>query len=180
MFRQLSYQASHDTLTGLINRREFENCLTAAIEEIKSNSEQTHALLYIDLDQFKVVNDTFGHVAGDALLRQISDLIQGNILDIGADAYLIGVFEGVMTLGGAARAIDVELAGMLPHVDFTFSFQNLINLAADDTNDYAAAFGWRLRTTFYEPVEDARRQRAFQAPPLAPLVQTPVSFARRA
>jgi diguanylate cyclase (GGDEF)-like protein/PAS domain S-box-containing protein len=79
LFRQLSYQASHDTLTGLINRREFENSLVTALEKTRDNGEQTHALLYVDLDQFKVVNDTFGHTAGDALLRQLSELIQANI-----------------------------------------------------------------------------------------------------
>jgi diguanylate cyclase (GGDEF)-like protein/PAS domain S-box-containing protein len=79
MFRQLSYQASHDTLTGLINRREFENRIEAALDYIRGNAEETHALLYIDLDQFKVVNDTFGHVAGDALLRHVSEIIQSKI-----------------------------------------------------------------------------------------------------
>lgn len=79
MFRQLSYQASHDTLTGLINRREFENRIEGALEYIRGNAEETHALLYIDLDQFKVVNDTFGHVAGDALLRHASEIIQSKI-----------------------------------------------------------------------------------------------------
>jgi len=79
LFRQLSYQASHDTLTGLINRREFENRLVTALDKIKSNAEETHALLYVDLDQFKVVNDTFGHTAGDALLRQLSELVHANI-----------------------------------------------------------------------------------------------------
>ena len=79
LFRQLSYQASHDTLTGLINRREFENCLINALEITRSNPDVTHALLYIDLDQFKVVNDTFGHTAGDALLCQLSEQIQAKI-----------------------------------------------------------------------------------------------------
>jgi len=79
LFRQLSYQASHDTLTGLINRREFENCMASAFEKASTGGEATHALLYLDLDQFKVVNDTFGHIAGDALLRQLSELIQLNI-----------------------------------------------------------------------------------------------------
>ncbi len=79
LFRQLSYQASHDALTDLINRREFENRLTTALDAIRGNTEDTHALLYLDLDQFKVVNDTFGHAAGDALLRQLSELVQVNI-----------------------------------------------------------------------------------------------------
>ena len=79
LFRQLSYQASHDTLTGLINRREFENRLITSLEATRDNVEETHALLYLDLDQFKVVNDTFGHTAGDALLRKLSEQIQSNI-----------------------------------------------------------------------------------------------------
>ena len=53
LFRKLSYQASHDTLTGLINRREFENRLVSALDYVHNNPDQTHALLYLDLDQFK-------------------------------------------------------------------------------------------------------------------------------
>ena len=79
LFRQLSYQASHDAVTGLINRREFENQLSGSLESLQSDRESMHALLYIDLDQFKVVNDTFGHTAGDELLRQLSELVQTNI-----------------------------------------------------------------------------------------------------
>jgi diguanylate cyclase (GGDEF)-like protein/PAS domain S-box-containing protein len=69
--RQLTHQASHDPLTGLINRREFEERLKRAIAEVSVGKNQ-HVLFFMDLDQFKVVNDTCGHVAGDALLRQIS------------------------------------------------------------------------------------------------------------
>lgn len=79
LFRQLSYQASHDAVTGLINRREFENQLVAALESTRGNAQLTHGVLYIDLDQFKVVNDTFGHTAGDELLLQVSEIIQANI-----------------------------------------------------------------------------------------------------
>jgi diguanylate cyclase (GGDEF)-like protein/PAS domain S-box-containing protein len=79
LFRQLSYQASHDAVTGLINRREFENRLVGSLDIVRNDPEQMHALLYIDLDQFKVVNDTFGHTAGDELLRQLSEIVQSNI-----------------------------------------------------------------------------------------------------
>jgi len=79
LFRQLSYQASHDTLTDLINRREFENRMIKALDSIRGKPEHTHALLYLDLDQFKVVNDTFGHPAGDALLKQLSEIVHANI-----------------------------------------------------------------------------------------------------
>ena len=96
LFRQLSYQASHDTLTGLINRREFENRLVTALDKIKSNTEETHALLYVDLDQFKVVNDTFGHTAGDALLGQLSELIHANIRSTDVLARLGGDEFGIL------------------------------------------------------------------------------------
>ncbi len=72
--RQLSYQACHDSLTGLINRYEFEKRLNKLITSSIENNT-THALLYLDLDAFKVVNDTCGHVAGDELLKQLPLLL---------------------------------------------------------------------------------------------------------
>lgn len=72
---QLSHQAAHDPLTGLFNRREFERRLEVAIDTLALQSKQ-HSLLYMDLDQFKIVNDTCGHSAGDELLRQITALLQ--------------------------------------------------------------------------------------------------------
>ena len=77
--RQLSYQAAHDSLTGLINRREFENRLAAHLTECVRDSRISHALLLIDIDQFKIINDSLGHKAGDEYLRQLSDVIQGEI-----------------------------------------------------------------------------------------------------
>ena len=109
LFRQLSYQASHDTLTGLINRREFENRLVGALDAIKHNAEETHALLYIDLDQFKVVNDTFGHTAGDALLRQLSDIIQTKIRSTDVLARLGGDEFGIL-LERCSQERAVEVA----------------------------------------------------------------------
>ncbi len=68
---QLSYEASHDSLTGLVNRREFEARVQKLIDS-RSSRRQHHAICFMDLDQFKVVNDTCGHSAGDELLRQVS------------------------------------------------------------------------------------------------------------
>ena len=68
---QISYQATHDPLTDLINRNEFDRRLKRVIQTARSNNSE-HALCYLDLDQFKIVNDTCNHVAGDELLRQIS------------------------------------------------------------------------------------------------------------
>src|SRR5437763_1492992 len=67
--RRLSYHASHDLLTGLVNRREFESRLERALKSAKAR-EASYALCYLDIDQFKIVNDTCGHSAGDALLGQ--------------------------------------------------------------------------------------------------------------
>jgi diguanylate cyclase (GGDEF)-like protein len=76
--RQLAYQASHDPLTGLINRQEFECRVERSIQQARAQAA-THALLYLDLDQFKVVNDTCGHAAGDELLQQLSKLLLGSV-----------------------------------------------------------------------------------------------------
>ena len=77
--RALSYQATHDALTGLINRREFEHRLHAALAETRGEAPMEHTLVYVDLDQFKVVNDTCGHPAGDRLLKQVTSLLQARV-----------------------------------------------------------------------------------------------------
>lgn len=74
MLRQLSYSASHDALTHLANRVSFENHLKRLLQTVQE-SHQRHALVYIDLDRFKAVNDSAGHAAGDALLRELSSLM---------------------------------------------------------------------------------------------------------
>ncbi len=76
--RRLSYHASHDVLTGLVNRREFENRLERALRSAKAR-ETSYALCYLDLDQFKIVNDTCGHSAGDALLGQVGQLLKSKV-----------------------------------------------------------------------------------------------------
>jgi diguanylate cyclase (GGDEF)-like protein/PAS domain S-box-containing protein len=75
---KLSHQASHDALTGLVNRREFESRLKRVLETTKS-SDTEHALCYLDLDQLKIINDTCGHSAGDELLRQLTAELQACI-----------------------------------------------------------------------------------------------------
>ncbi len=90
---KLSFQASHDALTGLVNRREFEQRINRAIEVSRDDSEQEHALFFLDLDQFKIINDTCGHLAGDHLLRELVAIInpvirQGDTLArIGGDEF---------------------------------------------------------------------------------------------
>lgn len=94
MADQLSWQASHDSLTGLINRLEFEARLDKIL--VKENKNSQHALLYMDLDQFKVVNDTCGHIAGDELLKQLSTLFQKHIRDNDTLARLGGDEFGIL------------------------------------------------------------------------------------
>src|SRR6266480_2502055 len=78
--RQMSYQATHDALTGLVNRREFERRLAEAIESGHRGDGQ-HVLCYLDLDRFKLVNDTSGHLAGDSMLREVAKLLRDAVRD---------------------------------------------------------------------------------------------------
>lgn len=74
----LEHMAYHDVLTDLANRREFDRRLDQALRDAKE-SGHTHALLYLDLDQFKIINDTCGHVAGDEMIKQIASLLSAHI-----------------------------------------------------------------------------------------------------
>jgi len=76
--RKPAYQATHDPLTGLTNRREFEHRVERAIKQAKTHST-THILMYLDLDRFKTINDTCGHAAGDILLKQLAQLMRSTV-----------------------------------------------------------------------------------------------------
>ncbi|WP_018232253.1 EAL domain-containing protein [Thioalkalivibrio thiocyanodenitrificans] len=78
MAKKLTWQATHDALTGLVNRQEFERRLGQSLRGVNAGGGE-HALCYMDLDWFKVVNDTCGHAAGDELLRRLSRLLQGHM-----------------------------------------------------------------------------------------------------
>ena len=92
---RLSWQASHDTLTGLYNRRKFTEKLAQAIISAQKDFVQ-HALCYCDLDKFKIVNDTCGHGAGDALLRQITELLSRRVRSVDTLARLGGDEFGLL------------------------------------------------------------------------------------
>ena len=92
---KLSYQASHDSLTGLINRGEFERRLGLALKSAAQLGRH-HAVMYLDLDQFKVVNDTCGHAAGDQLMRQVSAVLQRRLREGDTLARLGGDEFGVL------------------------------------------------------------------------------------
>ena len=92
---ELTYRASYDALTGLVNRREFEQRLERVLDTATSENTE-NALCYLDLDQFKVINDTCGHIAGDELLRQVATLLQDNVRQRDTLARLGGDEFGVL------------------------------------------------------------------------------------
>src|SRR5437660_1696093 len=98
MARQMSYQATHDALTGLVNRREFERRLEEAIDRGHRGDGQ-HVLCYLDLDRFKVVNDTSGHVAGDSMLREVAKLLRDAVRDSDTVGRLGGDEFGMLLIG---------------------------------------------------------------------------------
>lgn len=119
---ELHYQARHDALTGLINRREFEDRLTRAQREAQSHGAR-HALCFIDLDQFKVVNDTCGHPAGDALLQEIARLLERELRQTDVLARLGGDEFGVILRDcddDAAMTVAEKLRSAVDEYVFTY------------------------------------------------------------
>ncbi|MFK8184429.1 MAG: EAL domain-containing protein [Phormidesmis sp.] len=122
--QEMTHQAQHDALTGLVNRSEFERRLQRVIETAQQHASE-HALCYLDLDQFKVVNDTCGHAAGDALLQQLSVLFESKIRDRDTLARLGGDEFGVL-LEHCSLASAQSVANTLRQAteDFRFSWQD--------------------------------------------------------
>ena len=124
--RQLSYQATHDALTGLVNRREFERRLDEAITTAR-RGDSTHVLCYLDLDNFKVVNDTSGHLAGDALLRDVARQLREALRDSDTVARLGGDEFGMILVGcplDKARQIADDLCRRI--ADFRFVWKDRV------------------------------------------------------
>ncbi len=112
MHSQLAYQASHDDLTQLLNRKEFERAVDSAIAQARRTGVQ-HALLYLDLDQFKIVNNTSGHTAGDELLKimgaTIAKPLQGlpaSVARLGGDEFGV-LLTNVTNVDARKRADEV-------------------------------------------------------------------------
>jgi len=181
LHRALHYQAIHDALTGLINRREFENRLTAAVESVRSNNETQHSLLYLDLDQFKLVNDTCGHPAGDQLLKQITGVLQSRVRGGDTLARLGGDEFGIL-LQGCALDQAMRIAETLRQAirDYRFIWQGgvlgvgvsigIVEITSDtptvasvmsaaDVACYSAKDLGRNRTQVYKPDDVPERHR---------------------
>ncbi|MDT8440012.1 MAG: diguanylate cyclase, partial [Wenzhouxiangellaceae bacterium] len=107
---QLSYQARHDELTGLLNRREFEARVTRALEDARRHGRESW-LCFIDMDQFKVINDTCGHATGDDVLKQL-----GEVLRAGARAHDLPARHGgdEVALLMPETKLDAYLATVTP------------------------------------------------------------------
>ncbi|HEX2668402.1 MAG TPA: EAL domain-containing protein [Gammaproteobacteria bacterium] len=113
---QLSYQASHDAVTGLANRFEFEKRITAALRRVEDGAPDG-ALCYLDLDQFKIINDTLGHVAGDELLRQLAQELGVRLRSGDTLARLGGDEFGVLLEGCHVHAASVIAEALRRSVD---------------------------------------------------------------
>jgi len=181
--RALAYQASHDALTGLINRREFDNRLHAALLSAQ-RGEGGYALLYIDLDQFKVVNDTCGHQAGDRLLRDVTGLLQSRVRTSDTIARLGGDEFGVLLEGctreqasriaeGIRQAIrdfrfvwgtsTLSVGASIGIVHISAETENVTSvMSAADIACYAAKDAGRNRIHVYEADGVSTRHREMQ------------------
>ncbi|MCP4388802.1 MAG: diguanylate cyclase, partial [Gammaproteobacteria bacterium] len=183
--QQLNYQASHDPLTGLVNRREFELRLSRVVKGCREDKSE-HALCYIDLDQFKVVNDTCGHDAGDELLRQIAALLEDKVRKRDTIARLGGDEFGLLlercTMNQANRvaetvreAIDqfrfmwagrnFRLGASIGVIPINFSSGNIANvMRSADAACYTAKDAGRNRIHVYneDSFEVAQRHQEMQ------------------
>ncbi len=180
MARQLAYRATHDFLTGLVNRYEFERRLSRTLVRARQDGSQ-HALCYLDLDQFKVVNDTCGHVAGDELLRQLGAALRTKVRRSDTLARLGGDEFGVLLehcQADQARRLADELLQVVREFRFTwegrpFSLRASVGLAPlnaesesiatvlrdADAACYAAKDSGRNRLHVYAPHDAELAQR---------------------
>jgi diguanylate cyclase (GGDEF)-like protein/PAS domain S-box-containing protein len=124
MAAEMTYQATHDSLTGLINRREFERRVELALQTGKMQHKE-HSLLYLDLDQFKIVNDTCGHIAGDQLLRQLTSALLLKLRQTDTLARLGGDEFGVL-LDSCPTSAALKIAEVLRTTvnDFLFAWSD--------------------------------------------------------
>lgn len=123
MAQRISWAATHDPLTGLVNRREFESRVEAALLSAR-NSALHHVVCYLDLDQFKVINDTCGHAAGDGLLKQVSALLQIKLRESDTLARLGGDEFGVLLEGCALDRAQLIASDLLATVrDFRYMWE---------------------------------------------------------
>lgn len=192
---KLNYLAKHDPLTGIFNRREFQSRLTRCLTNAQQR-ESTHALLYMDLDQFKEVNDCCGHSAGDELLRQISRIINDKIRQrdafarVGGDEFA-AILENCSTAEAHRVAENIRDAissyefkyedqyfkigvsiGLVPITHESESTEQLIKIA--DSTCYAAKAAGRNRVHSYNMHREQRRTELKQSKQQIQMIQKAV------
>lgn len=163
---ELSYQACHDSLTNLVNRAEFERRLALLLDTARDGLTE-HALCYLDLDQFKVINDTCGHVAGDVLLRKLASMLQNAVRSHDTVARLGGDEFGIIM-----EHCSVEQAGKLAGAlldtfkDFHFAWENKyfnvgmsMGLVAINNATEDATYALRMADSACYAAKDAGRNR---------------------
>lgn len=177
---QLTHQASHDALTGLVNRREFEVRLNQATVNAHAERSQ-YALLYIDLDQFKIINDMGGHIAGDELLKQLANIMKKMLRESDTLARLGGDEFGILLDGcpiTKAKEIAEEVRDTVDKFQFYWEGNvydvgasigiYMINedsgspadiMSAADTACYTAKDLGRNRIQVYQPGNDELAKR---------------------
>lgn len=180
---QLEKMAKQDTITGLNNRFEFERQLKMVMKDAK-NEKAAHVLCYIDLDQFKIVNDTVGHIAGDELLRQVSLILKRAVRDQDVLARLGGDEFGIIYIDADIEMATKMAEQLLRHIkEYRFQWKGntfaigasigmvgitrecctLTNLLSQaDTACYAAKDGGRNRIHIALPADSAVEERREQ------------------
>ena len=181
----MSYQATHDSLTGLVNRLEFERRLQRVLQQALA-AQTEHAMFYLDLDQFKVINDTCGHGAGDELLRQIAVILgdavrkRDTVARLGGDEF--GILMEHCTLAQASRVAheirekiaeyrfrwDEQVFGLgvsIGLVQITEASGSIANLFKySDAACYAAKEHGRNRVHVYDPGDITVERRYAEMP----------------
>ena len=168
--RRISYQASHDGLTGLINRHEFERHLEYLID-LASSDEREHALLYMDLDQFKIINDTCGHLAGDEFLRQLAAVMKSKLRKSDILARLGGDEFGILLMDcplDKATEIGELLRAAVEHFHFfwdnrTFTAGISIGIVSVRPNGIDPAMALSTADTACYMAKEAGRNRVHTA-----------------
>jgi diguanylate cyclase (GGDEF)-like protein/PAS domain S-box-containing protein len=180
MEREMIYLARHDPLTGLINRREFEKRLQHGLDTASEDSRE-HALFYLDLDEFKVVNDTCGHLAGDEMLKQVTSLLRSllrktdTLARLGGDEFGVLLEDATLTdarelgdrlltavrqyrFGWQERIFEIGVSiGLVPITAESGDMARV--LSAADAACYVAKEGGRSRMHEYQPDDSAMAER---------------------
>ncbi len=181
--KKLSYQANHDVLTGLLNRYAFETRMSSLLSHPQDESERPlsqHVLCYIDLDQFKVVNDTFGHMVGDEFLRRLAELLKRHtrksdlLARLGGDEFALIMFscsieqakkhlEGLLAVLREYRFeyknSKIGSSASIGLVDFDRSSNMTDVMKQADSACYASKEAGRDRLKVYRPDDSFLQQR---------------------